>query len=515
MNKKIKALICVVIALILAIFPFTALGSDIIESLTTKRASAHAELLQDGSFNITFDDTVMHGSSKVYGITPTKYEEFESYIYNELYNFPDEIDGLRHYGISTNDIVAIYSKIINDNPDLFYVTSSFEYSYYPDYTVASIYPEYAFDSSQIDSAQETFDAGVKNILKSVDDSMTDLQKCLVLHDKICDMATYPDLGGYDEETGTYENDRVWYHSAYGLFYDGNIVCAGYTLLYSYLLKALNIPVEYVVSDTMGHAWNKVMIDGDWYNIDLTFDDLGAYDGLNMPGAIMHRCFMVSDKKMESKECFFHYDGVNAFEYKATNTKYDDYFWSSITTNIPVYKGDFYYIENKTVSRKSTFTIKKRTLNGDVSDVQETSYDTAFNSIKATYWDDFSQEYITVTINDYDSRLVLLNGKLFFASLGHIYCLANLKGYWEMFPITACTTGEYILGLGYNQKANLIYYKIKGNTVDHYPIELNKLNYYKPHISLPNHHNYLVYVDIDNNSIINAKDYAMILKNEIR
>lgn len=44
------------------------------------------------------------------------------------------------------------------------------------------------------------------------------------------------------------------------------------------------------SNTDGHAWNQVCIDGDWYHVDATWDDKGdngiSYEFFNVPDAVI-------------------------------------------------------------------------------------------------------------------------------------------------------------------------------------------------------------------------------------
>ena len=62
-------------------------------------------------------------------------------------------------------------------------------------------------------------------------------------------------------------------SAFNALYVGKSACNGYAYSFYAIMKELGIPVtcEYGGS----HAWNKVMLDGEWYNIDVTWDDKGG------------------------------------------------------------------------------------------------------------------------------------------------------------------------------------------------------------------------------------------------
>lgn len=69
------------------------------------------------------------------------------------------------------------------------------------------------------------------------------------------------------------------HCAYGALVNKRAVCDGYALAYEYLCKQADIDscVVYgkvgVDQDFEEHAWNEVKLRSDWYEVDVTWDDL--------------------------------------------------------------------------------------------------------------------------------------------------------------------------------------------------------------------------------------------------
>lgn len=67
-------------------------------------------------------------------------------------------------------------------------------------------------------------------------------------------------------------------TAYGALINGTAVCAGYADTFMEMAKACGLNVKYVsgqangVRGWDGHAWNKVQLDGEWYNVDVTWED---------------------------------------------------------------------------------------------------------------------------------------------------------------------------------------------------------------------------------------------------
>ena len=84
-----------------------------------------------------------------------------------------------------------------------------------------------------------------------------------------------------------------YYSAEAIIFNGKSTCNGYAYLFRLLMERLNIPVRYVcgMADDDYHAWNTVQIDGEWYNMDLTwcdgFDSMYyTYEYFGLPDELM-------------------------------------------------------------------------------------------------------------------------------------------------------------------------------------------------------------------------------------
>ena len=85
------------------------------------------------------------------------------------------------------------------------------------------------------------------------------------------------------------------------------VCAGYSAAYSLLCGSEDL--DAIEMSGSGHAWNRAKIDGEWYNMDCTWDDVGYIpDG---PGlAVQYQYFARSDK--------FFYDSHEVSDYGISN-----------------------------------------------------------------------------------------------------------------------------------------------------------------------------------------------------
>lgn len=90
----------------------------------------------------------------------------------------------------------------------------------------------------------------------------DFDTALWLHDWLTSHASYD----YD-----YRN-----YAADGVLLRGKGVCDSYSKAYYLLLKAAGIDCVRVISEdeALNHAWNAAKLDGEWYQIDVTWDDPG-------------------------------------------------------------------------------------------------------------------------------------------------------------------------------------------------------------------------------------------------
>ena len=88
------------------------------------------------------------------------------------------------------------------------------------------------------------------------------------------------------------------HSAYGALINKACVCDGYATAFSLVLRELKIDtimVEGIVDgeSEINHAWNKVKIDNEWYNVDVTWDDPDLYD----PDNVWYSYFCITDEEL--------------------------------------------------------------------------------------------------------------------------------------------------------------------------------------------------------------------------
>ena len=115
-----------------------------------------------------------------------------------------------------------------------------------------------------------YDCLVKAVDEIIEDGMTDYEKELAVYNYMFDATrySYENLNPID-----LDDEEDWSHTPYGFFTTGQTICVGNATTFKLFMDVLGIDCEIIHSTEEGeHAWNIVKIDGDWYHVDLTFDN---------------------------------------------------------------------------------------------------------------------------------------------------------------------------------------------------------------------------------------------------
>ncbi len=125
---------------------------------------------------------------------------------------------------------------------------------------------YAYSKQQSETMTNELKAKVDEIIKGIPVS-TEFDKIVYLHDFIIKNCNY-DLNA--------EN----IYTAYGALVDGKAVCEGYSKAMALLCNSIGIDCILVTGTAKGqpHMWNMIKYNGEWYHMDLTWDDpVGSKD----------------------------------------------------------------------------------------------------------------------------------------------------------------------------------------------------------------------------------------------
>ena len=170
---------------------------------------------------------------------------------------------------------------------------------------------------------------------------TDLEKVFYVHEWLVQNIAY------DREH--LSDDVQDDHNLRGALLDGTAVCDGYAKTYALVLRKLGITGVLVTSKDIGHAWNMVELDGNWYQVDCTWDD--PVDGSDQLGYCMHKHLLCTTEEMNTNHNDDGDDSV-AFDLEnlgtqnivnlATDDTYENTWWKDKKSAIFPCGGDWYY-----------------------------------------------------------------------------------------------------------------------------------------------------------------------------
>ncbi|MGN0594699.1 MAG: transglutaminase domain-containing protein [Hominimerdicola sp.] len=185
-------------------------------------------------------------------------------IYTGLSNFETNIS-IENGVIKRDEICDFLSFCIVVSPELNYISSEYLITLDENDYVMGLEVSYDKDKAQVESEYEELEKAVDEILQGLENSWSDYEKVMYLHDQII-------LGC------VYNEESEQPYSAYGCLVLGEAVCEGYTKAMMMLCESAGIQCIPVLGkgfengDGQPHGWNKIMLDGEWYNFDLTWDD---------------------------------------------------------------------------------------------------------------------------------------------------------------------------------------------------------------------------------------------------
>lgn len=217
----------------------------------------------------------------------------------------------------------------NDHPEVFWLKSYYEYENY-DYETG-IWLTYTMSGDKLVTAKKEFNTAVDTISQSVPYG-TECEREEYIHNYIINNCDYDEEAAENDDVQDNEND------AYGALVDGKAVCEGYARAFQLLCNKANIDSVLLsgTADSDNHAWNGVKIGGDWYQIDVTWNDTdrennyAENDYFNLTDDLMFKDHKLSYKYSELNSqtylsvatwCNFYVPKCTAEKYNYFNYKY--------------------------------------------------------------------------------------------------------------------------------------------------------------------------------------------------
>ena len=252
-------------------------------------------------------------------------DDYVKKLYNQI---SDNIDSeyepsfYAEGNLSEYQITQAVEAYKNDHPEVFWLKSYYEYENF-DYETG-IWLTYTMSGDKLVTAKKEFNTAVDTISQSVPYG-TECEREEYIHNYIINNCDYDEEAAESEEVQGNEND------AYGVFVDGKAVCEGYSKAFQILCNKADIDCIQLMGivDSDNHVWNCVKIGGDWYQIDVTWDDVDdfiydSHEYFNLTDSLMYEEHTLSPKysEIDAESFFFLESWCNFYVPKCTAEKYN-------------------------------------------------------------------------------------------------------------------------------------------------------------------------------------------------
>ena len=215
-----------------------------------------------------------------------QYPELAAKILDQIVNRKTDVLDVSSYNISSDDLDNLLDEILLQHPELFDVGTSWNGPWTtPTQTFQARYLFTDKSLADILAMRQKMARGIAHAMSWIPANGTDLQKAKAAQDFLVAHVTYDSATYTSNPSGNWSgatdlttygavltaHDPFYPYCAYGPLVEHSGVCQGISYAFKLLMDQCGIPCEYVSNPVDHHGWNHVQIDGEWYNVDATWD----------------------------------------------------------------------------------------------------------------------------------------------------------------------------------------------------------------------------------------------------
>lgn len=230
-----------------------------------------------------------------------KLDNIEKHAYNEIitniYGMPEEIE---IPAINADQLDRVFTAILMDNPDLFFVGRKCTLSSKMLKTYCAV--EYIITKDEYPAQRDEIAQAAQRVIAGLSNPEDEWQTELEIHDYIVDNCRYE-----------LSEPKLVCSSVYGVLVNGYAACEGYSRTAKLLFDEVGIESAMVsgISKSFDgiegpHMWNAVKINGDFYYLDCTWDDPITDEGKDVR---LYSYFNVTTKMISKTHSKFSYNFV--------------------------------------------------------------------------------------------------------------------------------------------------------------------------------------------------------------
>lgn len=205
-----------------------------------------------------------------------------------------------------SDVLEFYK---DDHPEVFWIDESEPYLYSMSTVSLRVEMNYKYEGEELETKKSAMEEKLQAVVNGAPQNGSDYEKELYAHDWLINACSYDD----EAVTLHRENDAVRANeqTAYGALVEGRAVCEGYARAFQLICNRLNIPCWVIQGRSEGsgedktsgnHIWNCVELDGKWYQVDITWDDIDDEDDSPV-SCERYLYFNLTSKMMERDHIF--------------------------------------------------------------------------------------------------------------------------------------------------------------------------------------------------------------------
>lgn len=171
--------------------------------------------------------------------------------------------------ITPAELARVFYYYVDDYPQHFWREKGYSYSMLSvggKTFVRTVTFTFNMDADDIPAARAAMEKKMTGFLDGLSGNMSEFERERRLHDRLVRFVEYSEA----------ENPPASVYTLYGALVKGSAVCEGYARAFQYLMYQAGIRCMITIGNSRGvpHAWNIVIIDGQPYHMDVTWNDQG-------------------------------------------------------------------------------------------------------------------------------------------------------------------------------------------------------------------------------------------------
>ena len=201
------------------------------------------------------------------------------------------------------DVEAPLVAVIDDHPEIFWMATDFDLVGQSGSDTTQLILNAYYTAESVIKMMEKIDSALSQFYAQMPSDLTPYEREVMVYKYIIGNCVYDENISSSE---TYSDEHPSLFNLYGVTVDHKAVCEGYAYTFDYLCSALGIDTVCIcgVTDSESdkdvgdassdlHIWNAVELDGEWYMVDCTWDDLdddedygGVFTYLNITDEVL-------------------------------------------------------------------------------------------------------------------------------------------------------------------------------------------------------------------------------------